>query len=224
MRCGAARRRSDRSDGRRWCGDARRPGVCRRRTRPAAATRSIAFLRSTTTACSITRARTPAFARSSTALARAASSPFSPINRWRDAADSRRPCPRAVFPAEAVFGGDGPFPRKPDPAGLLSSCGAGVGVRSVSTVARRRLRHRLADRTAARVARSAWLAMGLVSRAFPFTSIDRRRGPLISHHSSSCGCNDSCTLPAAILSGFAAATCSLQTKFVNNSLALPLLR
>ena len=61
------------------------------------------------------------------------------------------------FDEDAIVGGDGPFPRKPDPAGLRELC-ARAGVGAGPGDAGRRFRHRLADGAEAPERASVWRA------------------------------------------------------------------
>ena len=69
------------------------------------------------------------------------------------------------FDDEAVVGGDGPFPRKPDPGGLQHLVSR-AGVLPSADAARRRLARRLASRAECRDRPCAWRDTGSGSRAF----------------------------------------------------------
>ena len=79
------------------------------------------------------------------------------------------------FPPDRMVGGDGPFPRKPDPAGLAHLM-ASAGVAPDGDRAGRRLGGRLAHGAARRRRASCWHVTGSAGRDFRSTSSTRTRG------------------------------------------------
>ena len=194
----------DRADGRRRRGDARRARVCRGRV-SAAGRRARALsgdLQPPAAAC--TRGRTRAFRRCSRrSRARATLAVLTNKPLASDARDSRRARSRAVSSAgPACVGGDGPFPRKPDPAGLRHLCDA-RGV--VAARARCWSAIRSIDWRTARAAGDARLpgrATGSGSRAFRPARLERRR-PSRSTRPPSCSqcCKEFATVGLAVTVG-----------------------
>ena len=167
VRLRAAARGGDRAHGRRRRGDARRARVRRRRL-------SAAARRPGALSCHLQRApaevhaavptESPRCSRRSAARCR---SPCSPTSRSRptreilDGLDLAR-----YFQPDAVVGGDGPLPRKPDPAGLRASLRRAPASIRASTAAGRRFASSTGRRRARPERASAWPATGSGSRAF----------------------------------------------------------